>query len=254
VVNLSITSTLSESYHTSALNAAVELLWFKGIVVVVSSGNNGIDANGALYSPANDPFVISVGAADDRGTPQTTDDALAPFSSAGLTADGFAKPDLVAPGANIISLMVSPDAILMKDHPDHRVYGFAGGDDYYFRMSGTSMAAAVVSGAAALLLQDEPHLTPDQVKYRLVSTARPLPGSNAGYLDVYAAVKGDTTAYANEGLTISQILWSDDEPMNWTAANWTAANWTAANWTAANWTAANWTSIVWDDEKPMLLP
>jgi serine protease AprX len=242
VVNLSLTSTVAESYHTSALNAAIELLWFKGIVVVVAGGNNGQSSNVTLYPPANDPFVISVGALDDRGTPDVTDDLLAPFSAYGTTTDGIAKPDLVAPGVNIVSLLASRKAILAQDHPDHFVDGFAGAKDYYFRMSGTSMASAVVAGSVALLLQDEPGLTPDQVKYRLVTTARKMfyPGAGAGALDIYSAVTGTTTQSANQGVMMSQMLWTDATPVEWGAANWGAANWGAANWGAANWGSLPW--------------
>ena len=76
------------------------------------------------------------------------------------------------------------------------------------------MSAPIVSGAAALLLQDEPNLTPDQVKYRLKATAnKTWTGYNAttagaGYLDIYAAVNGTTTQSANTGLTASQLLWT----------------------------------------------
>ena len=63
VVNISMNSTVAQSYHTSPLDAAVEILWFNGIVVVVSAGNNGTaTGSSTLYPPANDPFVITVGA------------------------------------------------------------------------------------------------------------------------------------------------------------------------------------------------
>ena len=108
VLNLSINSTAPESYHNSPIDAAVEILWFNGIVVVVAAGNNGTaDGPSTVYPPANDPFVITVGAIEDRGTVPMDDDFVGVFSAYGTTGDGFAKPDLVAPGRNIVSLLAS---------------------------------------------------------------------------------------------------------------------------------------------------
>lgn len=249
VVNLSLNSTVAESYHTSPLDAAVEILWFNGIVVVVSAGNNGLGAdNGILYPPANDPFVITVGAADDRGTAEIGDDTLAPFSAYGTTESGVAKPDLVAPGTNIVSLLSSRNAELAKAHPDHLI---AIGESYdYFRISGTSMASAVTAGAAALLLQDEPSLTPDQVKYRLIATARPFESrdrAGAGSLDVLAAVNGTTTESANTGVEASHLLQTGSDPMVWNSVNWGSVNWGSVNWGSVNWGSVNWGSLYWGD-------
>ena len=168
VVNLSLHSSEVESYRTSPLDAAVEVLWFNRIVVVVAAGNSA--KNGVLYPPANDPFVITVGATDDKGTASTADDVVVSFSSYGRTESGFNKPDLVAPGTNIVSLLADRNAVLPKAHPDHIVNGDSRSDADYFRMSGTSMSSAVTAGAAALLLQSNPRLTPDQVKSRLMTT------------------------------------------------------------------------------------
>ncbi|MFL5734269.1 MAG: S8 family serine peptidase, partial [Chloroflexia bacterium] len=204
VVNLSLTATEVESYNTSPLDAAVEILWFSRVVVVVAAGNNGTGLGPvAIFPPANDPFAITVGATNDMGTASTSDDTLASFSAYGLTEAGVAKPDLVAPGVNIISTLAGRSDRLAQLHANHVV------DNDYFRMSGTSMAAPVVAGAVALLLQDEPTLNPDQVKYRLVSTARPLGVLSTGgsYLDIYAAVTGSSTATANTGIPASQLLW-----------------------------------------------
>src|SRR5262249_31433729 len=81
VVNLSMVSSLSEGYATSLLDATVEMVWHSGVVVVVSAGNGGADT--VRYAPANDPYVITVGATDDMGTPPVLDDPLAWFSSFG---------------------------------------------------------------------------------------------------------------------------------------------------------------------------
>ncbi|MBC8446939.1 MAG: S8 family serine peptidase, partial [Chloroflexi bacterium] len=206
VVNLSLNSSVAESYNNSPLDAALEILWFNNIVVVVSAGNNG---GGALYAPANDPFVIVAGAADDMGTADIADDVLSSFSAYGMTVDGFVKPDLISPGRDVISLLASDDCNLALAHPAHAVAGPYG--NYYFRMSGTSMASAVTAGAVALLLQDEPGLTPDQVKHRLMATTQPFDGptpssTGAGYLDIYAAVHGATTGSANTAKITSTSL------------------------------------------------
>jgi serine protease AprX len=238
VVNISLNSTVEESYHTSPLDAALEVLWFNGIVVVVSAGNRGEEA--ALFPPANDPFVITVGALDDRGTTDLSDDTPTTYSAYGETPEGFVKPDILAPGHDIVSLQPYLRSVLSRQHPDHRVGRF------YFRMSGTSMASAVASGAVALLLQDEPDLNPDQVKYRLLATARPaLAGATAGSLDIYAAVHGDTTLTANTGIPVSQLIWTGSDPVSWGSVNWGAVNWGAVNWGAVNWGSVNWGADYW---------
>lgn len=246
VVNLSLNSTLAESYHTSPLDAALEVLWFNGVVVVVSAGNTG--SSGVANPPANDPFVITVGATDDRGTASTLDDVLASFSSFGLTLDGFLKPDLVAPGKNIIGLLASPNARLVKEHPENRVGGFIG-PAHYFRMSGTSMASAVTAGAVALLLQAEPQLNPDQVKFRLQATARPFVlGSLAGQIDIHAAVEGDSVTASNAGLIASQLLWSGGEPIAWNSLTWDSVSWGSVSWGSVAWGSVSWASVSWGSD------
>ncbi|MDQ6695090.1 MAG: S8 family peptidase [Chloroflexota bacterium] len=249
VVNLSLNSGNVESYNTSPLDAAVEILWFNGVTVVTSAGNNGT-AN--LYAPANDPFVITVGAADDKGTASLADDTVAPFSAYGTDETTNSKPDLIAPGTNLIATLPNWKSLtLPTQHPANVV------NNYYFRMSGTSMSAPVVAGAALLLLQDEPNLTPDQVKYRLKATANHnttvWPGYNAatagaGYLDIYAAVHGATTASANTGLVASQMLWTGSQPITWGSVNWNSVNWNSVNWNSVNWNSVNWNSVNWNSD------
>lgn len=248
VANLSLNSTVAESYHRSPLNAALEILWFKGIVVVVSSGNNG---SGPIYPPANDPFVITVGAVDDKGTPNVNDDSIAPFSAYGFTVDGFLKPDIVAPGTDIIGPLSGDDSNLVIAHPAHRVTGAQGSQ--YFRMSGTSMASGVVAGSVALLLQHEPNLTPDQVKYRLMATAMTnwagykLGQSGAGYLDIHAAIQASTMESANIGITVSRLLFTLLDVVTLNSVNWNSVNWNSVNWNSVNWNSVNWNSVSWDD-------
>ncbi|CAN5861417.1 hypothetical protein BH10CHL1_BH10CHL1_27230 [soil metagenome] len=250
VVNISMNDSVLESHHTSALDAAVEILWFNGIVVVVSAGNNGA---GGIYAPANDPFVITVGATDDQGTADIADDEIAPFSAYGVTTDGYAKPDLVAPGTNIVSMIKNRNTILAKEHPGNivkssRIFGT------YFRMSGTSMSTPMVAGAAALLIQSNPSLTPDQIKYRLMHTARPFDTAmraGAGYLDVDAAIRGTTTQKENQGLTVSNLLWGDVIPLLWDSITQGSVNWRGhgtAFWAATIQNSDVNNSVIWGSD------
>jgi subtilisin family serine protease len=173
VMNLSLSAYATTPYFIDPLNRAVEQAWARGIVVVAAAGNLGPGAS-TVTVPGNDPYVITVGALDSKRTPgYWADDALPTWSASGPTLDGFAKPDVVAPGSQIVSFMYNDPknkanaAWLVQQHPD-----YAPGTSLY-RMSGTSMATAVASGVVALMLQAQPQLTPDQVKFRLIYTARP---------------------------------------------------------------------------------
>ena len=248
VVNLSLNSAIYESYHTNPINAAVEILWFNRIVVVVSAGNNG---SSTLFPPANDPFVITVGAVDERGTINISDDQVTSFSAFGRTPEGFVKPDLVAPGRNIVSLMGNAGMGMASAYPNNVVrYN----DGFYFRLSGTSAAAPMVAGAAALLLQDEPSLTPDQVKYRLMATANKGWGgyqankAGAGYLDVYAAVYGNTTQNANTGVQVSQLLQSGSQPVTSGSVSWNSVSWNSVSWNSVSWNSVSWNSVSWNSD------
>lgn len=172
VLNLSLSATSAVPYFVDPLNRAVERAWLRGLVVVTAAGNDG-GRPGSVATPGNDPYVITVGALDSRRTPgYWTDDTLPEWSAAGPTADGFVKPDLLAPGVNIVTFMHSDpldparSQRIVQMHPD------ASATTSLFRMSGTSMATAVASGVAALMLQASPDLEPDQVKYRLLASAR----------------------------------------------------------------------------------
>ena len=249
VVNLSLVSGVPESYLTSPLDAAVEMAWLSGIAVVVSAGNLGADS--MLYPPANDPFAITVGAVDTNGTSDISDDQMPAWSSYGQTAEGFSKPEVVAPGRRIVSLLSQRGCILARVFPERVV------DNDFIRLSGTSMAAPVVSGIAALALQAHPGWTPDQVKSALVATARPIsqPGSGAGEVDAVAVVSLADPDYANRGLPMSIGIsaltgTTSYDSATWNSATWNSATWNSATWNSATWNSATWNSATWNSAYP----
>jgi serine protease AprX len=195
IINLSLGHPVAEPSATDPLCRAVARAVQSGLVVVVSAGNYGRTASGAtvlggITSPGNSPYAITVGAVDMKGTVDRGDDTVAPYSSRGPTKYDFAvKPDLVAPGANLVSLE-NTHSWLSARFPSWHVAGT--GRNAYFRLSGTSMSAAVVSGGVALLLDAEPDLNPAQVKIALQTGARfmrqeGLVAAGAGSADFYAA-------------------------------------------------------------------
>ncbi|MDQ1704831.1 MAG: serine protease AprX, partial [Frankiaceae bacterium] len=138
VLNLSLGTDSTQSYTVDPLDYAVERAWSSGIVVNVAASNRG-PAAATISDPANDPFVITVGAIDDKGTNSLGDDVLPNFSGRGPTAtDNLAKPDVVAPGAHVVSLM-APGSAIATNFPSSMAAP-------YHRGSGTSMANGIVSG------------------------------------------------------------------------------------------------------------
>lgn len=201
VMNLSLGTDSPQTHLLSPLNYAVQKAWKSGIAVVVSAGNNGPNLRTVL-KPADDPYVITVGASNDELTAPTTDDRVPAFSSRGPTkANGLSKPDIVAPGTHTISLRSPGSAI------DQAFGATATVDNDYFRGTGTSMAAATVTGVVAQMLQASPTAVPDIVKNRIMSTATRIADTDRyavgrGLVDAYAAAKSKSTTRANQGLLL----------------------------------------------------
>ena len=201
VLNLSLGTDATQGAGIDPLNVAVEAAWRAGIVVTVAAGNNGA---GGITSPGDDPYVITVGAADDATTVAKSDDTVASYSSTGPTALGVAKPDLVAPGNHLVSTRAIGSTV-DAGHPDARVA------PSYFRGSGTSFSAPQVAAAAALLLEQRPNLSNDHVKGMLTRTASALPGvrttaQGAGELNIPALLAANPGKPANTGLKFSTGL------------------------------------------------
>jgi serine protease AprX len=277
VINLSYGSGGQPAYWSDPLQFAVEKAWENGILVVAAVGNNG-NSFGKLTNPANDPYVLGVGASTVGGTVATDDDWLTTFTN---VADN--RPvDVLAPGESIVSLR-DPGSNIDNGYSSARV-GTA-----LFKGSGTSQAAAVVSAAAALLLQSRPSATPDQVKNALkqgvwlpngVAATRgfKLINVNTALTKVQDAAtqthtKSVGTGPVEDARGPSHVLsngvemrgeksvfgtWSSSawapkaaSKTSWTTggkwmgvtiagSGWNGTSWASKTWGAATWTHANW--------------
>jgi serine protease AprX len=203
IINLSLGHPIFESAATDPLVLAVQKATRAGIIVVVAAGNYGQDpatglpAYAGIVSPANAPSAIAAGALDIKDTVGRGDDSVPVYSSRGPTwYDANAKPDLVAPGHQLVSA-AALQGTLYQSHPELRVVGNAGDIPRYFRLSGTSMSAAVTSGAVALMLdaagRNKGYYTPNLVKALLEWSAIPVAGydaltQGAGSLNVAGAL------------------------------------------------------------------
>ena len=268
VINLSYGTDSTQDYLLDPLAYAVEQAWKAGIVVVVAAGNDG---NGSLLrNPATDPFVIAVGAS--RGTKMKggKESPIAPFSSCGTAARHV---DVLAPGESVVSLR-NPGSDADQNHPEAVVV------DRLFLGSGTSQAAAVTSGAVALLLEQRPELTPDQVKALLTETAettRQLDPicAGAGEIDVNLAAWADTPS-AQQTFTASRgtgsleaargsnhvehdgvalegeqdIFGNDWDGVSWSTAaaqgvSWSGGDWNGVSWSGVSWSGVSWSGVTW---------
>ena len=221
VINLSLNSTTPQSYKTDPLDAAVEAAWMHGIVVVAAAGNRGNASDAVQYSPANDPYVITVGGVDENGSANPSGDTIASWSSLGTTQDGLQKPDVYAPGAHIVSVL-APNSVFATSCSTCIV-----GNGQYIQTSGTSMAAPVISGLVAELLQIHPNWTPDQVKGDLTS---PAVTENSSFQEpnaVKAALLWNPPL-ADLGLTPSSLIDAATGNINYSLSRWSLSSWTRA--------------------------
>jgi serine protease AprX len=183
IINLSLGKPITAPAKFDPLVQAVEQASAKGLIVVVAAGNDG-PGYGSINSPANAPSAITVGVADSKATVTRNDDYVRSFSSRGPTwYDGFAKPDVIAPGVNLYSDASAGSTLVNSNNPVFPQQTVDGVN--LIDLSGSSMSAAVATGVVALELDANAHqnsqpLTPNAAKAILEYTS--IPVANADYL------------------------------------------------------------------------
>ena len=265
VANFSLHSATPTSFRWDPLDKAVEKLWFAGVVVVAASGNQaqGGERTPMAYAPANDPFVITVGALDLHNSTNPDRADLAPWSAWGYTLDGFAKPELSAPGRAIVG-PVPAGSTLAGEKPAQVIHAPEG---TYMKLSGTSLSAPIVSGIAADLLALRPTLSPDQVKGALMLKARALRKVRTlagGVGEVYAPAAAAVTSPPNpnraldaflvpdpagDGMVFDDVSWLDAAKgsLSWDAVSWLDVSWADASWSDVSWSDVSWSDVSWSD-------
>ena len=270
VLNMSFGTDGVQDYVLDPLAYAAEQAWHKGVVVVVAVGNEGF-GTAKVNNPAYNPYLIAVGSNNANGTATTADDVVSAFSNDG---DGTRNPDLVAPGEKVVALR-SAGSYLDATYPAARI------GDRLFRGSGTSQSAAVVSGAAALLIQQRPDITPDEVKALLTGSAQPIPAATAaqqgaGALDLAKAKDTATPVGVKQTFKVSTGLGSLEAARGsvhvtvngravkgeidvrgksfdvraWAAGlrngvNWNGMTWSGMTWSGMTWSGMTWSGMTW---------
>lgn len=167
VVNISVGTSVKENMdENSLLVQGVNAVWDSGIVVVVAAGNNGPGPM-SISTPGISRKVITVGSSDDNMSVEVFGSRTKDYSGRGPTPYCIKKPDIVAPGSNIVSCNINN----YSNRDSVNRLGAAASPMMYTVKSGTSMATPVVSGAIALLLSNQPELSNREVKLKLRNTA-----------------------------------------------------------------------------------
>ena len=241
VVNLSLGVPEMSSYVNDPLASAVERLWMSGVSVVASVGNIGPGAG--LLAPAYDPYTVAVGALDTKGTVSATDDAVASFSAGSVNA-ADRRPDILAPGRSVQSLLAS-GSVAASLAPATSKIGAA-----FVIGSGTSQATAVVSGALALMYQEQPMAMPSSQKLRMTNHSTPMSGDarvlGAGKLnlqqvlhttdlgiEVYPFASASTTNVSATTDNAARI--AGPQGSLWLGSQWLGSQWLGSVWLGSTW-------------------
>lgn len=181
IISMSLGENSQPDDGLGPVNVIVDSAVKLGVFFAIAAGNEG-PGTGTVASPGDSSLALTVGASDDHSTIGISDDTIAGFSNRGPAAYGRLKPEILAPGVGITSTQLG------------------GG---YTSMSGTSMATPHVAGAAALMLEYNPNLTPIEIKSRLMHSSANIPEhvfeKGCGIVNVTKAILYDTEAVVDDG-------------------------------------------------------
>lgn len=182
VLNISVSmGEIKDSREGEYLISCLEEVWDAGIFVTVAAGNRGPSA-GSLSPLGNSRKVVTVGCHDGAAY-KCKENACERYSGRGPSSTVLKKPDIVAPGTDIISCNAQFKA------------GYRSCKNAYVSKNGTSMSTPLVSGAVALCLEKYPAYTNEQAKRRILWSASDLgePWGKQGWgmLNVKAALKNN---------------------------------------------------------------
>ncbi len=282
VINLSYGSGGTPNTWNDPLGFAVERAWKAGIVVVAAAGNDGNSA-GSLANPASDEWILTVGAADTKGTVGVADDQLTTFTNLGISGKQI---NVLAPGVSVLSLRDN-GSYIDSAYPTARV------GETLFRGSGTSQAAAVTSAAVALVLQARPAATPDQIKDWVVKGSLRVPNGLAAFrglqeLNVNGALARSSLASPAQAWTLStgagtldnsrggSRIMMDNAPLSgqrsvwgglatatwaplsaagnaWVGGTWVGKRLAGDGWTGTSWASRTWAPASWSNSAPWSL-
>lgn len=161
VVNISVgIGDISQISKEQALQKIVNELWDLGVTVVCAAGNKG-PGNGSISSLCSNHKVITVGCHDGKYCLDNPH-RCATYSGRGVALSPTRKPDIVAPGTDIMSC----NLFLKKN--------LGAINHAYVKKSGTSMATPIVAGTAALTFSKFPTMSNEEFKQKLTYTATDL--------------------------------------------------------------------------------
>ncbi|MCU1587691.1 MAG: peptidase and in, kexin, sedolisin [Frankiales bacterium] len=230
VVSLSLGAARpTDSYGSDPLTDAADAVQSAGVPVVTAAGNDPSQVS----DPGQDPQLFTIGAADTSGGSAV----VAPFSGRGAPA-GMRKPDVVAAGVHLLSILPD-DSAIARANPGSR-------SGKLFRGSGTSQATAVAAGAVAAFLSGRSGVSPQDVRASFGTAASDLAGEGDGYgLLVIPTTVVDGDAGSPPPPATNPDGSPNPQASSWSASSWSASSWSASSWSASSWSASSWSASSW---------